>query len=410
MKKNVVILLLMIFVIAFAGTLEMQAEEKEINVMYMHELPWIEQAQEFTKQTGIKVNYIEIPWESLRNRALTSFMAGGSEFDVIPVRDDWVAEFASRGFLAPFDQFIKEGDLEGFPKHSLDNLSWEGKLYGMPRYLWLYQLYYNKEILEKAGYNNPPETWDEMIKMHDKIKGTGYNTFLEAAAKEQFSRGFAARILGMGGQVLDQEGRPAFNSEAGIRTLEIMRKLYETGTMSESSFEMVSTSAVADLFVAGNYAFALTSPATYPMSLDADHSKVIGKVGVALIPKGSAGSGSWCETAGVGIPSGAKNKELAWEFVKFVTNAEQQKIIAMKIGRIPTRPAVLDDEEVLNKYPHFAAIPAQMEHPFGIVKSAHATEEQEIIAKYTYMAVKGQLDPKQALEQAELEILSILAD
>lgn len=411
MKKSrinlITISVLMILTFIFIGSFIVEAQEKEITIVYVLQKEWMDQAKEFTEKTGIKVNYLDTPFTDLKNRCLAYFMAGSTDIDVIALGTDSAAEFGDRGFLTPLKQFVKDGDLDGLSDASLQNLSWNGELYGLPQYIWPWQLYYNREILNKAGYTDPPKTWDEMIEMGKKIKELGYIPHMESWSGKFAAYAFYLRVYSEGGEVLNEEGKPAFNSEAGNRALKSMIKLYETGTVTEITFEGGGTSDVGDRFVQGNVCFCLAAPHLYPQSIDKERSKVEGKIGVALIPGAKLRSASWVETSGCAIPSLSKRKELAWEYLKFVASAEQQKKIALSIGRVPSRFNVLHDKEVLDKYPHFSFVEEQLQYPHGMIKSPFTKQIVDILAQYVVSAIRGLMQPEQALKQAELEILDL---
>lgn len=407
----VAVLLLLAGSIIAKGTNEksdvVAEKSNEITVVYLFDPPWYEQAAEFTKQTGIKVNYVEVTFPELRQRSLTSFLSQETRFDVIHLRSDWVAEFAEKGFLEPISQYIAPEVLDGYSKSSLENLSWKGELYGLPRYYWLWQLYYNKEVLQKAGIENIPENWNDLINLTPTIKKTGAEVLLGGLQRYNLASMVYILVRGEGGNVLNEEGKAAINSPEGIKALETLKKLYDTGTLSRTALEMDGTGPATDLFMQGGYAFLLSTPHTYPMAQDSSRSKLVDKVGVGLIPSGSVSSAAWNEPAGVGIPYNSRNKEDAAKFLQFVTSAEQQKTIALKLGRIPTREEVLKDPDILAKYPHFASIEKQIAYPNGIIKSAYAQEILDAISETALKILYNQVSIESGLASLEKEINTI---
>lgn len=356
----------------------------------------------------MNIDYIEVPFSDLRQRELASFLSSDTRFDVIHVRTDWVAEFAEKGFLEPLGGYLESDTLDGFQKDSLENLSWKGELYGLPRYYWLWQCYYNTEILDQAGISDIPATWDELIAVNEKITATGNETLLTGVSKDILPSLVYILMKEEGGDILNADGSSAINSEAGVRAYATLKKLYDTGTLSPVSLELYGTGPATDLFVQGGYAFLLSTPHTYPMAQDPERSKVVGKVGVGLMPRGSVTSASWNETAGVAIPYNSKHKDLAFEFLKYVTSAEQQKFIAMSLGRIPTRPEVLEDPEVQNQFPHFSSIEKQVQYTNGMIKSPHAREIIDVVSDYTFLVLDDQISIDDALAAMETEINTIV--
>lgn len=416
MRKMVLfVLILMLSFTVYAGGAQesqdqatSQPESNEITVVYLFDPPWYDQAAEFTEKTGIKVNYVEVTFPELRQRSLTSFLSQETRFDVIHVRGDWVAEFADKGFLEPIEKYLSAEDLAVYTESSLDNLKWKGELYGLPRYYWLWQFYYNQEILDEAGIEEVPTTWDELIATTPKIKAIGKQPLLTGLAQNNMASFIYILMVEEGGSILDGNGMSAVNSAAGIRAFTTLKELYDSGTLVPAALEMNGTGPATDLFVQGNHAFLLSTPHTYPMAQDATRSNVVGKVGVGVIPFGSLGtSAAWNESAGVGIPYNSQNKEQAIEFLKFVTSPEQQKTIAMKIGRIPTFDSVLNDPEVLAEYPHFASVAKQIQYPNGMLVSPYAREIADAVGATALRILYGQVSVEAGLESLEKEINNI---
>lgn len=89
---------------------------------------------------------------------------GGTPIDVIICDSVWTAEFTEAGMITPVDDYIsaelKEDLFPGF----VDQCSYEGKLMALPMCAQTKWLYYNTDLLEQAGYSEPPKTWDELLK------------------------------------------------------------------------------------------------------------------------------------------------------------------------------------------------------------------------------------------------------
>ena len=416
MKKTLLIFLVAMIALSavFAGgssessAAAPAAEKKnEITVVYLDEKPWHDQADEFTAATGIKVNYINVPFPELRQRSLTSFLSQDSHFDVIHLRSDYVYEFASKEFLEPLDDLLTAEEKAAYNKTSLDNLSFGGHLYGLPRYYWLWQFNYNTQILKEAGVEKIPETWDELIAITPQIKAAGHEVMIAGLDDEIITYMFYVLLNCEGTTLIDEKGMPVCNNEAGARALDTLKRLVDSEAISKHSFEIHGSNPASDMFCQGDFAFCFASPATYSLAMNPASSRIVGMVETAVVPKGSVGSASWNEPAGLGIPYNAPNKEGAIEYIKFCTTPEQQKKVAMQICRVSTHPEVNSDPEILAKYPQFSSINDQLEYPSGIVNSIHAMEVLDTTAELLHKHLDGTLntaDTLKAIEKALTEI------
>lgn len=385
------------------------SEEKEISILYVGDQFWKDQAEEFEKETGIKVKYEAVGFEQLHNKLFTILSGGSDEYDIIHVRDDWADEFASQGFLEPLDDYITEDMKKDFSEISFENLSSDGNIYGVPRYLWLTQFYYNKKIFEEAGISKVPTTWDELIKTAQQIQSkTDVKYALSTQLREQDAiRPFIYNIRAEGEEFWDYStNKPSFNTPEGLKSLTRIQDINtKFKILDPLSFENESAK---DQFLQGKTAMFIGYPDIVGFASDPEKSKIIGQLGTAIMPGSVEKTASLAETGGIAIPANSKHKEEAFEFIKFATSEEQEKKMALsEVARIPANLEVLKDKEVLEKYPHFAYVGEQIQYPHGLFKNKNATVISDTVSRQFLQAIKGEMTPKEALKTAEEEVNKI---
>src|SRR5690606_13391539 len=99
------------------------------------------------------------------NEALRAFATGQAP-DIISVDNPDFAMFSSRGaFLDITDRVANSSVIktENYFEGPLNSVSWDGKLFGVPKYTDTIALFYNKDLFAKAGIAEPPTTWDELL-------------------------------------------------------------------------------------------------------------------------------------------------------------------------------------------------------------------------------------------------------
>jgi trehalose/maltose transport system substrate-binding protein len=126
--------------------------------------------QEFTQETGIRVNHLPTPEADRAQFQLASelLQGGASTPDVYGVDTIW------SGALSPYLIDLKPN----FPSELLSaqdpevlaSYMVEGKLVAMPYHPNLGVLYHRADLLLRYGYSRPPRTWDELEKMAVKIQ------------------------------------------------------------------------------------------------------------------------------------------------------------------------------------------------------------------------------------------------
>jgi multiple sugar transport system substrate-binding protein len=369
---------------------------------------WDDQSKEFTQKTGIEFKYEAIPFPQLHDKYLASFMSGGKEYDVVHVRDDYVAEWGPKGFLEPLDSRLTDALRNEHVPTSFSYLTNGGKTYGVPRYLWLWQFYYNTALFQAAGIKDPPATWAEFREIAKKLtKPPVYGAILTLGATMPVNV-FTMRIRAEGGEFM-KAGMPTFNSPEGVTALTDLLNIIKDGSVDPSSFELTTTGAMTDIFTQGRAGMTVSTPPTLAMAADPAKSLVVGKVQISLIPGSKLKSAGYSELGGIAITSTSADKDAAWEFVKFVTSADQQKKMALAIGRIPTLPALLNDPEVQKKYSAAAIAGEQMKYPSGMaIVVPQQAEINTAVANELTAALRGQKPVQTALSDAEKATLKIL--
>jgi multiple sugar transport system substrate-binding protein len=370
---------------------------------------WKDQAARFTKATGIEFNYETIPFMQIHDKYLTSFMSGGGEYDLAAVREDNIAEWAPNGWIEPLDTRITQAMRGEHFAAAFDYLTLDGKIYGVPRYVWLWQFYYNMDLFEKAGLSAPPSTWDELREAAIKLTKPPEYGFIGTFGN-QFSAisVYTIRLRAEGGELL-KDGKPAFNNEAGLAALQWFVDAKADGSVDPSSFETGSEDTTLSIFLQGRAGMIFGTPPTMALASDATKSTIVGKVGVALAPGSKVPSATVSELAGIGITATAADKDAAWEYAKFVTSADEEKQAVLSTGVIPTQVSVLDDAEVRQKNPAIAAAAEQMKYPMGMaIVSPKQAELNTVIGNEIIAALQGTKVPEQALTDAESAALRVI--
>src|SRR5689334_19046189 len=126
---------------------------------------------------GVKVNLEFVPYEALHDKIVAAAGSGSSGYDVVLFDVIWPAEFATHGFLKDVTDKIDSGMSSQVYDGAWTTVTYDSKRWGMPWILDTKYLFYNKEMLEKAGIANLPKTWDELAADAKIIKDKGIVKF-----------------------------------------------------------------------------------------------------------------------------------------------------------------------------------------------------------------------------------------
>lgn len=279
------------------------------------------------KNPGIKVDVTFVPYEALHDKIVTDQASGAGEFDVVLVDEIWPAEFAAAGFIRDLSDRLTPEMKEGIVPAVARILEVNGKTYGIPWILDTKFLFYNKDMLAKAGFSAPPKTWDELLEQARAIKQKGiveYPIIWSWGQAEAVICDYTPLVYSWGGEILAPDGSPRFQSGPALEAVKWMVK-----TLDEKLTNPNSTSAleedVRQVFSQGQAAFALNWTYMYALANDPKESKVAGQVGIAPFPAGPAGAYGVSGSMGLSITKSSKHPDEAWKLIEFLTSFENQK-------------------------------------------------------------------------------------
>jgi multiple sugar transport system substrate-binding protein len=212
----------------------------------------------------------------------------------------------------------------------------DGKLYGMAFNASSPMMYFNTDLVKKAGGDpaKMPDTWADVLALAGKIRaggsdvaGVGYN--VHDWPDDWLWR---AMILQAGGKMLDEsESKVAFGGPVGLKALETLRKM-----VTDAGMPLIDWDQSRQQFIAGKIGIFFDTPARMRQVTDLIGDKFV--LGTSTFPiddktKGTLPTGG--NAALVTSRDPAKQKA-AWEFIKFVTGPEAQKIVVETTGYLPT--------------------------------------------------------------------------
>ncbi|WP_176079039.1 ABC transporter substrate-binding protein, partial [Paraburkholderia tuberum] len=116
-------------------------------------------AHEFEKATpGTTIKIEEVNWDALQQKLQTDIM-GGANSDLAIVATRWLLDFVHDDVAEPLDGYMDASFRDRFIGQILAPGEIKGKVCGLPLAASTRALYYNKDLLAKAGYPNGPKTW-----------------------------------------------------------------------------------------------------------------------------------------------------------------------------------------------------------------------------------------------------------
>jgi multiple sugar transport system substrate-binding protein len=360
-----------------------------------------------------QVRYREMPADTGQyfDQLRTELQAAASEIDVIGGDVIWPAQFAANGWILDVSDRFPESERQQFLPAPVDSLVYEGAIYGVPWFTDAGMLYYRTDLLEQAGFSEPPGTWEEMKEMALKTAqdtGTRDGFVFQGAQYEGGTVNGLEYIWTHGGDVLSGD-QVVIDSPEAVAGLETERSMISDGVASQavSTYKEQETDPA---FLGGRSIFARNWPYMYALSEDPEVSKIeTAQIGIAPLPAGEggqsfAGLGGW----NMMINANSQRQEEAWEFVKWMTSAQGQRQRALAATLLPTRKSLYEDQEILEKVPVIRLGKEAIQSTKSRPVSPYYSDMSLAMAEQFNLSLKGETDPQAAVQSLQEELTKIV--
>jgi multiple sugar transport system substrate-binding protein len=255
---------------------------------------------------------------------MVASFTSGTNFDVVYVRDSFLAEWASAGWIVPITGLPGVDDyMADLPQGIIEQMSFEGEVYGLPYYSGNSVFVYNQRLLKKAGINSPPKTWDELTKQASTLKQKGvvrYPIVIGLAANENsILRNLEIISAGFGGRFFNDKLEPVFHQKnSGVKkALAWIADGISKGVINRASISQ-GDGEIDKFLRSGTAAFTIVTDYEMKVLNDPKKSDEAGNIKNALVPgSADAVSGTIGYVRLYSITSEA-DKAKAWKLVQFL--------------------------------------------------------------------------------------------
>jgi multiple sugar transport system substrate-binding protein len=289
---------------------------------------------QFTKQTGIKVTWVNIGWDDLQTKIAAAMSANTYFADAADV--DWskVGEYQKTGWFLPLNKYFNVTSLKpDFPQ--LDTFVSDNELMGMPFDSSFITTTVNTKDFAKAGITTMPTTLAGLttdLKQVSKATGIASPLDIQLATAEGLSTCWYQMTAAFGGQVLTSQDTPAFTSPSspGYQAMNWIVNAYKSGLVPKANINVTDydgfTTEMAKNRVAAtlcDYSGSVATIYNVPAS-----SSVVNQTEYISTPGATGVGQAVANPDGIGIPKNAKNVAGAVKFIKWFTTTENQAVWA----------------------------------------------------------------------------------
>lgn len=298
--------------------------------------------------TKVKVTTLAVPYDAFADK-ISAAVPRGKGPDIFIYAQDRMGGWIEAGTtVEPIDFYVDAPLKARFIPTTVEALTYRGTLYGLPLDYKVIALVYNKKLVKA-----PPRTTADLVKLGKSLTSKEAGRFGLAWAYNDFY--YVASLLnGYGGAIFGQGTRPTLDSPENVKGMELLVRWEKAGFMPAEP----SSALITALFNEGKAAMVFSGPWFLgEVSPEIDYA-------VAPLPAISEAGGKpirpWMTVEGVFVAAPSKQKEAAFEFVKYVTDVEAGKVMALEGRQTPAAKAVYDDPRVA-KDPVLGAFRRQVE-------------------------------------------------
>jgi multiple sugar transport system substrate-binding protein len=343
------------------------------------------------------VEVTPVPWEGAHDKIATAIAAGETP-DVSLIGTTWMGEFGKTGGLDATPEGLFEPD--EFFQGPWESTVVEGTSYGVPWYVETRTLFYRTDLAEQAGLE-PPTSWDELKSFVQGLQDQGAkNGIYLQPGKGGSWQTFMPFAWQNGAQLVDGN-EYTIDSPEMVEALEYYTSFFDEGLSQDTTLD---PGALEQGFVDGTIGSFISGPWHIGLINDAGGE---GMFDVVTLPGKEEGIGtSFVGGGNLAVFTESDNRDSAWKFVQFLTQAETQQLWYETINDLPSVQSAWDASPLADD-PMLAIFGEQL----GQTEAPPAVPTWEQVATAIdsdiEKAARGEVDPAEAVANMQQQASSI---
>nr|WP_294786986.1 extracellular solute-binding protein [uncultured Flavobacterium sp.] len=382
----------------------------------------------FCLQNNIQAEAEMIPMELHELYETTISKKGLKEgkWDIAHINTDWIFDAVHEKAVVDLYSFIAENPPENYPygwhKSLLHLQKLDNGTFGLPFHDGPECLIYRKDLFENEtektnfkkqfGYElSTPKTWKEFTEIatffnrpEENLYGTIFANYPDG---HNMVFDFCLQLWTRGGSLINHKNQISINSEAGIKALDFYRNIVNNKNAVHPKSKDFGSVEAGLAFAEGQAAMAINWFGFASMAEVIEESKVKGKIDITSLPsdpgfKTASLNVYWLYTIG----SGSKHKKLAYDFLRFATTAESDKLLTTE-GGIGCRKSTWKDKEINTLIPFYHKLEMLHENALTLPQTPIWPKVCEFIDHMVLKAINSDIPSGQLLEETQINIQKI---
>jgi len=318
---------------------------------------------EFQEITGITVNVEIMPYENSREKQVLDFTGGTGFYDIVLVDVVWIGEFAASQWITPLSTFTDNPaladpalNLDGFFPILLESFgTWDKVVYGLPFDNYSGLMYYNRAMLADAGFDAPPNTWQDLKDVYGPALTSGDQVAYALQSRRgetQSADSFMRMVWAFGGSLLNPDTfEPNLSSPESMAGLQFRQDLM--AIMPPDVVEWDHDETVQGL-AQGRVGVINEWSGFYETLANPETSTIAEDLGIGIEPEGPGGRqpalGGF--SLAVNSQSPEEKQAAAWLFIQWVTS-EAKATEYIEQGGVSGRTSPYEDSALRERFPFF---------------------------------------------------------
>jgi sorbitol/mannitol transport system substrate-binding protein len=296
-------------------------------------------AENFTKDSGITVNYTVLPENELRDKVTQDVASGAGQYDVVTLGMYDIANWGGTGKVKALDSLVAADSAwnkaDVFPAMIKGLSGADGKLYAAPFYGESSMLMYRKDLAAKAGVKIPLHpTWQQVAaaaaKMNDPKNGVAGICLRGLPGwGEQFAP-LTTVVNTFGGTWFTKDWKAQVNAKPFVDAVQfyvdLLKKSGQKGATQSGFTECDNAMAQ------GKAAMWYDATSATGSIEKKGFSNYVGKFGYAYAPVVKTKASGWLWAWAFAIEGASKQQDAAWKFVSWATSSKYENLVGSKLG------------------------------------------------------------------------------
>ncbi|MFP1627960.1 ABC transporter substrate-binding protein [Streptomyces sp. 5K101] len=294
-------------------------------------------ARNFTKETGIEVNFTVLPENDVRDKISQDFSHQAGQYDIATISNFEVPFFAENGWLRPLDAYADKDtafDQDDILDPVAQSLTHKGTVYAEPFYGESSFLMYRKDVFAAKGLTMPARpTWRQVAALAAQADGAerGMNGICLRGLPGwgEVVAPLTTVVNTMGGTWFTKDWQAELDSPEFTRATEfyvnLVRRHGQAGAAQSGYAECLNN------MTQGKTAMWYDATAGAG-SLEAAGSPVKGRIGYVPAPVERTDSSGWLYTWAWGMQKASKKPDKAWKFISWASGKEYEELVGRTSG------------------------------------------------------------------------------